>query len=247
MPFPRLRSTPLINHLLPTCCLLCTTRLDGKLLCDGCELDLPWVTGFTAHCEQCALPLPTASRFCGECLRRPPPFNRTFTPFVYGHPVDYLISSFKYRRNLACGNALGQLLGAFLQSSYAEQDLEFPELIVPVPLHWTRRWQRRFNQAELIATSIASALKTPVANNLCSRKRRTPKQKGSGRRLRQANLRGAFRLSANASTALTGKCVALVDDVVTTTATVREISKLLMDAGARDVHVWALARTPAPR
>lgn len=234
----------LFNQLLPTTCLLCGCRLAGDLLCGGCELDLPHLLKADSLCQQCALPLTGTSTFCGHCLRQPPAFSHSVIPFSYQKPFDFLVRNFKYRGNLVCGRLLAQVLTRYLQHVYADQQLELPTLIVPVPMHWTRRLRRGFNQTEFLARHLATPLHLPVATRLCRRQRRTVAQQGLSRIARQQNLRRAFTLAPDAEKILNGKCVALLDDVVTTTATARELSKLLLNAGARSVHIWALARTP---
>lgn len=233
----------LVNHLLPTTCLLCGCGLRGELLCSGCVLDLPHLARAEYLCQQCALPLITNADFCGHCLHRPPAFSHSVIPFSYQHPLDFLIHSFKYQRQLACGRALAQALAAYIHHHYAESHQPWPEMIIPVPLHWTRRWQRGFNQAEVIGFELARKLDLPLASHLCRRRQPTPHQKGLSRAERQQNLRRAFELKSGAEQ-IQGRCVALLDDVVTTTATAREVSELLIKSGARTVHVWALARTP---
>lgn len=237
-----------LNRLLPTTCLLCGCGLGGELLCSGCEFDLPHLIKASRLCFQCSIPLssdgePSDGDFCGHCLRRPPAFSHSVIPFSYQHPLDFLIHSFKYRRQLACGNALAQALAAYIQHHYEETRQPWPEMIIPVPLHWTRRWQRGFNQAEVIGFELAQKLDLPLLSHLCRRRKPTPHQKGLSRAERQQNLRGAFEVKAGAEQ-IQGRCVALLDDVVTTTATAREVSELLIKNGARAVHVWALARTP---
>lgn len=156
-----------------------------------------------------------------------------------------MIHRFKYRHQLTQGRALAGLLAEYLLHSYDQQrELNLPELIVPVPLHWTRRWQRGFNQAEVLGWDLARVMNTPQLTRLCRRTRRTPPQRGLSRKERQQNLRHAFSLTRHARSALEGKCLALLDDVVTTTSTARTLSARLIEAGAAEVHVWALARTP---
>lgn len=236
----------LLHNLIPTYCLLCSRRLGERLLCDDCEMDLPWINSPNA-CQQCAIPLTTNSRFCGHCLHRPPAFQRAFIPFLYDHPLDYLISSFKYRRNLTSGKALASLLIPFMQNAYEESGCEWPSLILPVPLHWRRRLVRGFNQSSVLAGALAKGLQIKSLDNGCKRQRSTPSQKGLDRQQRQKNLRGVFRLTPTSCTAIEGQCVAILDDVVTTTATARELAQLLLKNGAREVHLWALARTPERR
>lgn len=240
------QTADLVNRLLPTTCILCGCGLRGELLCSGCELDLPHLTKAGRLCRQCSIPLSSEDDFCGHCLHKPPAFSHSVIPFSYQHPLDFLIHSFKYRRQLACGNALAQALAAYIQHHYEESCQPWPELIIPVPLHWTRRWQRGFNQADIIGFALAQRLELPIQAHLCRRRQRTPHQKGLSRAERQQNLRRAFELKSGVEQ-IQGKCVALLDDVVTTTATVREVSELLIKSGAREVHVWALARTPEQR
>lgn len=236
----------LLYHLIPTYCLLCNQRLGEQLLCDGCELDLPWLNQHGV-CQQCAIPLSTDSRFCGHCLHKPPAFSRAFIPFLYDHPLDYLISNFKYRHNLTCGKALASLLVPFLENAYQESGCEWPSLVLPVPLHWRRRWLRGFNQSSLLAHALTTPLAVQCMDNSCQRRRSTPSQKGLNRQQRQKNLRGVFTLQPAAAEAIQGQCIAILDDVVTTTATARELAQLLLNNGAREVHLWAVARTPERR
>lgn len=234
----------LANNLLPTTCLLCGSQLSGELVCLPCSLDLPHLSRAEFTCQQCALPVNSAAGFCGQCLHRPPAFSRSIIPFNYQYPLDFLIHSFKYRRHLACGKALTQMLAEHLQHTYLNSSLVWPDMIIPVPLHWWRRWQRGFNQSEVIGLGLAQALAIPLHVHFCHRAKRTPSQRGLSRADRQQNLRGAFIMAKKSAGDIQGKTIALLDDVVTTTATARELSKLFMRQGARDVHVWALARTP---
>ena len=238
------------NALLPCHCLLCDTRLKTDLLCQDCQLALPYLHSHrhAPTCQSCALPLNSQSRYCGQCLQNPPAFSRSLIPFRYDFPMDSMIHRFKYRRQLTQGKTLADLLAGYLSHTYDQQlEWSLPELIVPVPLHWTRRWQRGFNQTEMLGWDLARAMNTPLMTRLCRRAQRTPSQRGLSRKERQQNLRNAFSLTHHAQAALEGKCVALLDDVVTTTSTVRALSTRLIEAGAAEVHVWALARTPEQR
>jgi ComF family protein len=235
-------TTKVINHLLPTTCLLCGCTLKGELLCSGCELDLPHLEQAGMLCVQCSLPLAGIGPYCGHCLHRPPAFSYSVIPFSYEHPLDFLIHGFKYRGRLAYGRALAQALANHIHHHYLDIEQPLPELIIPVPLHWIRRWRRGFNQADMIGQMLSRKLQIPLQTRLCRRRLSTPSQKGLSRAERQKNLRRAFVLTQEMAN-LEGKCVALLDDVVTTTATARELSELLIKGGAREVHVWALART----
>lgn len=234
------------NFLLPNPCLLCHTHLKQGLICSGCEWDLPHLAGVGNLCRLCCLPISSASDYCGQCLKQPPDFSISLIPFAYAHPVDGLIHQFKYRASFAQGRLLAQMLAGFLDHQYQELGQPLPELLLPTPMHWTRHLLRGFNQTALLARDLSTQLAIPLDESLCRRIKRTPPQQGLSRRKRQKNLRGAFALSERAKQRLNGKRIALLDDVVTTGATARELSRVLMEAGAKEVHLWALARTPEP-
>lgn len=231
------------SAFFPSQCLLCACSLKSDLLCAQCLHDLPHNYG-QLLCVQCGLRNESLSDFCGHCLRHPPAFSRSFIPFSYQYPLDHLIHKFKYYRHLTSGKLLGHMLADYLKYQSEEHSQWVrPDLIIPVPMHWMRRWQRGFNQADVLAHYLAQALDIPLATHLLKRIHKTPAQKELSRNERQKNLRNAFSIPVKLRAHLQGKNIALVDDVVTTTATVREISQLLTKAGAKDVQVWALART----
>ncbi|TQV71835.1 ComF family protein [Exilibacterium tricleocarpae] len=226
--------TRFIDYLLPARCLLCDLTVTGPdCICAGCRGDLPQLP---AGCRRCALPLPGDADICGACLQRPPAFARTLAPFTFMPPVDTLIHAYKYRRQLAAGALLGQLLAQHLRRAYADDQL--PEWLLPVPLHWRRLLLRGFNQAALLAAQLGRELALPVVDG-CRRRVHTPPQAGVERQRRRRNLRGAFTLRCDPA----HRHVAIVDDVVTTTSTVAELAGLLAAAGARRVDIWCIART----
>ena len=227
-----------LDRLLPTRCLLCEAPgSPGLDLCPGCVTDLPWID---TACGQCGLPLPEHSRdaICGVCIRKPPPFHRTLAPLKYSRPVDGLINRFKHQHSLTTGRALARLL----TKSIRQVDVDLPELLIPIPLHRWRYWRRGFNQAQLLARDLSAELGLPMARAL-ARIRHTPHQQGLKASTRRANLNGAF--SIRAGTRLPAS-VALIDDVMTTGATVSECARVLRQHGADSVSVWCIARTPQP-
>lgn len=223
-----------LARLLPNHCYLCGDE-SREFLCTGCQRDLPTVDH---SCYCCALPLvhnPGHLALCGDCLRQPKPFTRTLAAFTYGHPIDFLINRFKHHRHFVCGDYLSEHLLPLLHQAYKEDT--WPEALVPVPLHWTRYWVRGFNQSQLIAYRLHQHLNTPVMHG-CRRIRRNPRQQGLKRKERLRNLRQTFITAGN----LAGRHIALVDDVMTTGATVTELAQRLRQAGAARVDVWVLAR-----
>lgn len=245
----KLRAGALVlqGAFLPSPCPLCggSPGQHQQLLCSDCELALPYLTRAEALCQNCALPLTTDSGYCGQCLSYPPAFSRCLIPFAYIYPLDRLIHRYKYRRQLTEGRALTNLLAEHLRACYREEnELRLPELIIPVPLHWTRRLARGFNQTEVMGWQLARELQIPIDSRLCKRRRRTLAQRGLSREKRRNNLHSAFELRLGGEALLKGRCIALLDDVVTTGSTARALSALLINAGAEEVQIWALARTP---
>lgn len=235
--FTRLFNQLLLNSFLPNHCLLCASATTGSLICHYCQDDLPHLGIFPYICRCCALPLKSPAPLCGHCLERKPAFSQSCIAFSYEHPLDYLIHQFKYRRHLTSGKLLGELLVDTCRQA------ERPDLLVPAPLHWRKRWLRGFNQTELLARQLGKALHLPVIHAL-RQTRYQHSQKGLGRRARQQNLRRSLALDSRYLPLVRNAHIALVDDVVTTTATARALSELLLAAGARQVDIWALARTP---
>jgi ComF family protein len=165
---------------------------------------------------------------------------RTVAACSYVEPASSLISRFKYQAALQHGAVLGALLLERLRHEY--RDVVLPRLLVPVPLHASRLRERGFNQALLLAQQLGAALNIPVAPTLLERVRQTPAQQGLSARERKQNLRGAFRMRADAVHDYTS--IALIDDVVTTMSTVHEVARVLRRAGCGEleIHVWCLAR-----
>ena len=174
-------------------------------------------------------------RVCGECLRDPPAFSAGFVPFRYAYPLDHLVRGLKFRGELACGRALGRIFSRLLLA----RGETLPETIVPVPLAPRRYRQRGYNQATELALAIRSVTGVNVTTDVVIRRRETTEQAGLDRGARRQNVQGAFA----AITSLRARRVAILDDVVTTTSTVRELASVLHQAGAEQIVVWAIART----
>jgi ComF family protein len=226
----------LARVLFPSNCVLCGgVGHDDIDLCHGCAADLP---RNEPACPMCAEPLPAANsgtRSCGACQHDPPPFCRSFVPFRYAYPLDHLVRGLKFRKELACGRVLGQMFAR----SVRERTEHMPEAIVPVPLAPRRYRQRGYNQASELALAIRRATGVPVTSDVAIRQRETAEQAGLDRKARRRNVTGAFATVAP----LRARHVAILDDVVTTGSTVRELAAVLRDAGAEQVEVWAIART----
>ncbi|WP_047337981.1 ComF family protein [Pseudomonas protegens] len=222
-------------------CLLCDEPSDSALaLCAPCLDELPWLG---AQCSVCALPLPAPGLTCGQCLQEPPAFQRVIAPWRYDFPVDSLISRFKHHEKWPFGRLMAELLGQFLHYRF-DEGLPRPDCLLPVPLSRRRLRQRGFNQAGMLAQWLGASLQLMVQPKLLLRTQDTPAQQGLDARARQRNLRQAFALADQAQVA--GRHLALVDDVLTTGATAQALARLLINAGARRVDIYCLARTPSP-
>jgi len=216
------------GKLLEQDCLLCSTASGEALLCPVCIDDLPRLPA--QRCPQCALPTPHGER-CGRCLAKPPHYDATIAPFSYDFPLDKLVQSFKYAHRLALGTWFGRQLAA------CAEELE-ADLIVPLPLHPLRLRERGFNQALELARPISAAYGWPIDAQTCSRIRNTPAQAELPWRERGKNIRGAFHCAAD----LSGKSIALIDDVMTTGASLNECARTLKLHGAARVTLLVVAR-----
>jgi ComF family protein len=203
-------------------------------MCRDCAADL---SRNEPACSVCAEPLPAAyePRVCGACLRNPPPFESSFVPYRYAYPLDHLVQGLKFRHELPCGRVLGQLFAACLLARGAP----LPHAIVPVPLALRRYRQRGYNQAIELALSIRRVTGVAVQSDIATRQRETAEQAGLDRKARRRNVTGAFAVVAP----LQAQHIAILDDVVTTGSTVRELADGLRRAGAQRIEVWAIART----
>jgi len=221
--------------IMPAACLLCGSaggeRRHG--LCPGCLQDLP-VTG--QSCCRCGAALPeTGTGTCGRCLARPPPFDYTVSAFAYHYPVDHLIHGLKYRQWLAVCRALAPVLIRRLRA----EGQASPEALLPVPLHHRRLLRRGYNQAREIARLLGRELEIPLAGNMALRRRPTPEQARLSLPARRRNIRGAFALRQPPGY----RHLAIVDDVMTSGATVGELARVLRHGGVERIDVWVLART----
>lgn len=176
---------------------------------------------------------------CGSCQRQPPPYRRCTAVYRYEDPLPALVAGMKFRARLNLVRLLGELLAEELLASAEAPDWTWPDAIVPVPLHPQRLRQRGYNQALELARIVGRRLALPVDIACCRRIRSTQAQSALEERQRLTNIRGAF-----AVTAPLPRHVAILDDVVTTGATVSELARLLRRNGCEQVDVWALARTP---
>lgn len=232
-------ASALLEAVFPQYCLLCQLRSFSPLpLCETCFGHLQ---GNDHACERCALPLAaTAAGLCSQCSAQPPAFDSVIAPLIYEPYIALLISRWKFQRERRLTRLLALLWQAWVIPP-TDRDL-----LLPVPLHWRRLLWRGFNQAALLGLAIRNRepqlASLPLRHGILQRRRATPAQASLNARQRGANLQTAFQVRGD----VRGLRVAVIDDVMTTGATADAIARSLKAAGAADVQLWCLARTPAP-
>lgn len=239
-------------------CALCQRSCRAGL-CAACQSQV--LGGAAARCPRCALRIQHEARECGACLSQPPAYDLTVTAVDYAAPQDMLVQQLKFGGALplagVCADLLTSPLMALVQPPSTQQSggqgrallpggAGLPELLCPVPLGAARLAERGYNQSLEIARVLAKRLALPLAPRLLVRCRDTAPQAGLQAALRQANLRGAFALSPGGADQVKNRHIGVVDDVMTTGATLEEIARVLKRHGAARVTNIVFARTAAP-
>jgi ComF family protein len=226
-----------VDGVLPPRCLACGTIVDEPdALCSSCWAGMtffapPW-------CAVCGLPFPHPmgeEAVCADCARQKPSWDRARAVMRYDKHSRHLVLALKNGDRTHVARELGRWMGRA-----GAELLECADMVVPVPLHWTRLFTRRYNQAGLLAHAIRAAGGPPVAPDWLVRRRRTPSQGRLGPAARARNVRGAFAVRRGCE--VKGKRIVLVDDVLTTGATVEECARVLRRGGAAFVAVLTLSR-----
>ena len=222
----------LLAMALPSRCLLCCEPgASGIDLCSACHAGLPVLA---AACPRCALPMPVAET-CGPCLGRRQVLSSVRAVYLYAPPLDQLLPRFKFHRDLAAGRLLAGEMALALASA------ERPAALLPVPLHRARLRRRGYDQALELARPIAVQLGLPLLGHVLRRRRATGAQSDLDAAARRHNLRDAFAVTTPGPLPAH---VALVDDVMTTGATLEAAALALRRAGVARVDAWVCARAP---
>jgi ComF family protein len=228
---PKLNISSLFGHIMPAQpCVLCGSMSHYGLWCEECDKAMPYLNA--PHCPICSLPT-AQGETCGHCLKKPPVFIRTVAVFGYQFPLNELIQAMKYHQMIALSHIFAEKLARRIDTN------DLPYCIVPMPLHPAKLKRRGFNQAQLIASQLARHLRIPVLSQACQRLRDTPSQTSLPWNERSKNVRGAFSCDPD----LSGKHIALLDDVMTTGASMNELAAAVKKQGAREISAWVVART----
>jgi len=232
-----------LDALLPPQCLGCGTLVGGGgVLCPSCWETVTFLS--PPQCDACGLPFeydPGVGALCGACVREKPVYERARAAMIYNEASRRLVLAFKHGDRTDAAPAFGAWLARAGRDLLADAGL-----IAPVPLHWSRLFTRRYNQSALLAKALGRVSGVSVTQDLLIRRRRTPPQGRMSPSARKRNVRGAFAIRKSKASLIEGKRVLLIDDVLTTGATVSASARALIAAGAEAVDVLTLARVIRP-
>ena len=224
--------------LLATQCAVCHGWAATRI-CPDCRLRY---AALRPRCRACAIAVPHGTALCGACIGQAPPYARSVAAVDYGFPWRGLVAAFKFRAALDLTPALAALLSQAVRAS----DVPPPALLLPIPLSRERLAERGMNQAWELARRVGAQLGIAANASLLRRLIDTAHLADLPREQRELRIRGAFGVDPGRAHLLRGQCVAVVDDVMTSGATAGEAARTLLSAGAAQVQVWVVARTPAP-
>jgi ComF family protein len=231
-----------LDIALPPLCPACREPVEGQALCPACWSKLSFIT--RPYCERLGIPFvydPGPGILSMEAIAAPPAYQRARAAVRFDEISRALVHALKYSDRLDLAPMMGRWLNHAGRELLAEADA-----LVPVPLHWRRLWARRFNQSAMLAAAISAESGVPVATGLLKRVKPTAQQVGLSRTERAANVQGAFRVPPEARGGVAGRRLVLVDDVLTSGATVDGCARALLRAGAANVDVLIFARVAEP-
>ena len=231
-----------LDLALPPLCPACREPVDGRALCSACWSKLSFIT--RPYCERLGIPFvydPGPGILSMEAIADPPAYRRARAAVRFDEIARALVHALKYGDRLDLAPMMGRWVSHAGRELLAEADA-----LVPVPLHWRRLWARRFNQSAMLAAAISAESSVPIAAGVLKRVKPTAQQVGLSRTERAANVQGAFRVPPEATAAVAGRRLVLVDDVLTSGATVDGCARALLRAGAANVDVLIFARVADP-
>ncbi len=230
-----------VDIALPRLCPACREPVTDAGLCAGCWSKLSFIA--RPYCERLGIPFPFdggPGLLSMEAMAAPPAYGRARAAVRYDDVARTLVQAFKYGDRLDLAPVMGRWM-----ASAGRELFEAADALVPVPLHWRRQWARRFNQSALLAEVIGKAGRLPVAYTALKRVKATPQQVGLSQSQRATNVQGAFRVGNDGKPEVVGRRLILVDDVLTSGATVDTCARALLRAGAANVDVLVFARVVA--
>jgi ComF family protein len=238
----RALSRAVLDLALPPLCAACREPVKGHGLCPACWSKLSFIT--RPYCERLGIPFvydPGPGILSMEAIADPPAYNRARATVRFDEVSRALVHALKYSDRLDLAPMMGRWIAQAGREVLAEA-----EALVPVPLHWRRLWARRFNQSAMLATTISAVSGVPIATAALKRVKATAQQVGLTRSERAANVQGAFHVPQEGKPSVVGRRLVLVDDVLTSGATVEGCARSLLRAGAANVDVLIFARVADP-
>jgi ComF family protein len=227
---------------LPQLCAACREPVAGEGLCAACWSKLSFIA--PPYCERLGIPFPFdpgPGVLSMEAIADPPAYDRARAAVRFDETARTLVHALKYADRLD----LAPIMGRWMANAGRDLTRE-ADVLVPVPLHWRRQWARRFNQSALLAEVVGKASGLRVSHGALRRVKATAQQVGLARAERARNVQGAFAVRPDARIEVAGRRLVLVDDVLTTGATLEACTRALMRAGAAGVDVLVFARVVAP-
>jgi ComF family protein len=231
-----------LDLALPPLCAACREPVEGKGLCPACWSKLSFIT--RPYCERLGIPFvydPGPGILSMEAIADPPAYHRARAAVRFDEISRALVHALKYGDRLDLAPMMGRWMSHAGRELLAEADA-----LVAVPLHWRRLWARRFNQSAMLAATVSAESGLPLAATALKRVKATVQQVGLTRPERAANVQGAFRVPDDGKAAVIGRRLVLVDDVLTSGATVEGCARALLRAGAANVDVLIFARVADP-
>jgi ComF family protein len=230
----------LIDFVIPPRCILCQAIIiTPGYVCGECWGKLSLISN--PYCDQCGFPFEfevDAHMACGPCLKNPPAYGKARSTLVYDDASKSLILKFKH----GDGTYLAPAFTDWMFQAGAEL-FTSADFLIPVPLHWQRLIRRRYNQAALLTKGLAHKTKKPALLNALKRIKNTPSQGHLTASEREQNVKNAFTLNPRYTNRLKGKRVLLIDDVLTSGATIKACTKVLLKHEILSVDILTLART----
>ena len=231
-----------LDLAMPHLCAACREPVDGQGLCPACWSKLSFIS--RPYCERLGIPFvydPGPGILSMEAIADPPAYHRARAAVRFDEVSRALVHALKYGDRLELAPMLGRWL-----SQAGREILTEADGLVPVPLHWRRNWARRFNQSAMLAAAVSRQTGVPVAAGALKRVKATVQQVGLTRTERAANIQGAFRVPPEGKASVAGRRLVIVDDVLTSGATVEGCARALLRAGAANVDVLVFARVADP-
>jgi ComF family protein len=231
-----------LDVALPRLCAVCREPVEGEGLCAACWSKLSFIT--RPYCERLGIPFvydPGPGILSMEAIADPPAYNRARAAVRFDEISRALVHALKYGDRLDLAPMMGRWISRAGRELLADADA-----LIPVPLHWRRLWTRRFNQSAMLAAAVSGASGVPMVTDALKRVKATVQQVGLSRTERAANIQGAFRVPEQGKAAVVGCRLIVLDDVLTSGATVEGCARALLRAGARNVDVLVFARVADP-